>query len=251
MTNRPETPDSIKRFTLVELLIVITIIAILASLLLPALGRARSKARAVVCMGSIKQQLTAAFSYSSDFDSVLPTAYNNDALGNWAYSFDVKNSLGAGDKVPMGLGLNVPYMSADPALFHCPLFENSASPFPFHCMDADSAFGSGMSKFSSTTTARIISGYTYRYTSYAKHEGEPLTTAAGDESFVLVSDMLDNRFGRSYHHLSGYTAGAMDGHVEFFRDRGDVVDSMVAPFTDGFNFPAADEAVFTYIGDNL
>lgn len=55
-------------FTLIELLIVIAIIAILAALLLPALGKARGKARSITCASNIKQLGFANFSYSSDFD---------------------------------------------------------------------------------------------------------------------------------------------------------------------------------------
>ena len=61
-----------KTFTLIELLVVIAIIAILAAMLLPALSKARAKARAISCVNNMKQGTLSLIMYADDFEGYYP-----------------------------------------------------------------------------------------------------------------------------------------------------------------------------------
>jgi len=75
------TGDLVHGFTLIELLVVIAIIAILAALLLPALSKAREKARQASCMSNLKQLYLSFSMYANDSEGYLPPLYTD--LTNW------------------------------------------------------------------------------------------------------------------------------------------------------------------------
>lgn len=108
-----------KGFTLVELLVVITIITILAGLLLPALGRAVSAARQVACANNLKQHGMSFALYGQDYDNVVLLYWDWD--GYWASAYDwvgVTRPYYAANGVGSGSG-SIPDMKKNPVLF-CP-----------------------------------------------------------------------------------------------------------------------------------
>jgi len=72
-------------FTLIELLVVVAIIAILASLLLPALSKAREMARSITCSSNMKQLGLVFFQYSNDFEGRMPIHKIDSGSTAWPY----------------------------------------------------------------------------------------------------------------------------------------------------------------------
>jgi len=100
-----------KGFTLIELLVVVAIIAILAAMLLPALSKAREKARQAACLNNLKQYGMAVMFYIEDNDDRMPI--HGGSKGIWCtylYPY-LKNGNGVMNDVNeprMVAGLNCP-----------------------------------------------------------------------------------------------------------------------------------------------
>ena len=114
--------ESLRGFTLIELLVVIAIIAILISILLPALGQSREQARRVRCTSNLRQIAVGWHMYLEDETNGFFPLYSNNV--QWFYGGKV-GTYNAGGGVVGTRPINKyvaldPYAERTAQIFHCP-----------------------------------------------------------------------------------------------------------------------------------
>ena len=215
-------------FTLIELLVVIAIIAILVSILMPTLSKAKEMAKRASCGSNQRNLVTGCHMYAADYNGLYPVstlASNQDASAHDLRCFQDPN-------VPLGLGLLISTGLASPnSMFYCPSLDNRAGMNPGRGMDMLSqdgmygpSVGTSMWSDPSMASMRISSGYLYRWPSYARthwvgSENAKISDSVLNGSNILLADHMDIDWGFQYFgHREGLVRFFADGHGGYWKD---------------------------------
>lgn len=116
-----------RSFTLIELLVVVAVIALLISILLPALSAARARARSSVCMGNLRQVGLALQQYAEDHQGVIPHGAERDSNDvPEGYEYLATNQIWLADaQTRCGLGIMSRRYVPNTHILFCPADGNS------------------------------------------------------------------------------------------------------------------------------
>ena len=213
-----------KKFTLIELLIVVSIIGILVSLLLPSIMKARERGKRAVCISNNHQLYLALDMYQQDFQSMPP--------GNATISkgHGIDSTYWVKGKRPMGLAiLNTAGYIEGGGVFYCPSWNHPDKDYGVIDFDgSDVSFGTNQfggwplnEKNDPWPTEHVGISYHYR-SSFGTNSDQAARLMLYDAAATAINadhwTRREKLFGQDYGHFDAYGTLYLDGHVKMIHD---------------------------------
>ena len=236
-------------FTLVELLVVISIIAILLAILMPSLSKARDQARRIVCASQEKQLAVGCFAYANNNDSRCPDTFIDETDSTGLYNTNDPARLGlcqerlsqlsarTGEKTVHYGGLGILYIKkylADPKALWCPGLTDKSSEMISYKRNIDMLLNPLSYPIGSGMYDGAWSSYSYRCgatdrdmareTTWMPFEylGLNLSKCKGNVAILADNFLLESNFyGTPHTNSKGqgiYAATHVDGSVRPWTD---------------------------------
>jgi prepilin-type N-terminal cleavage/methylation domain-containing protein len=189
-------------FTLVELLVVIGIIAVLVSILLPSLNRARQTAIATKCLNNVKQLTMANQMYLNEYKGKLPFTNWDGGVGpppknahmGWLYDCPIANPVN--DPTKVNTGAYWPYLK-NYDIYHCPSHnKNEAGQFGQHNTD--------------TLTSYLMNGAVNAYGAGNGSGGIYMSTITQYKPDDVIIWEADERGGSAWNDGASYPSETFD-----------------------------------------
>ena len=255
-SHRAAMPSSLRAgaFTLIELLVVIAIIAILAGMLLPALGKAKAKAQSIACLSNLRQWGLGVQFYATDYDTLPRDGTDNGGQ----YGVDTGKRVGPGspndpfawfNTLPQGMGdrplsnylagvkfnyaEHLPFPGKNGKVWHCP----SIRPIKGENFKAGGSFGffsyvMNLDLKLESSIRRGVQGNAYRYPSMPRMSSmnQPSSVVMlVDAAFSPTRELYTStpsrngifpaaRHGRlTQRHSEGGNLVFIDGHASYYK----------------------------------
>ena len=201
-----------KKFTLIELLIVVAIIGILVSLLLPSLSKARYVARVAVCASGQKQNINALTIHFKNNNGHMPIRSQWNAPQYHRYFYSSNNGVYSN----LGSLWNDKYLTAPNTIF-CPEqnVTKSGSKFSYKFYEKDGKFDPETVIASSSFTAGRSSYTLYPY-SYNQVKWNALVIDKFDNDEMIHADALWNSY-HVHNDVYGWNVTRVDNSLKFVK----------------------------------